>query len=241
MRSRQELLAASGYSDRPKDFDELLRILDSEIRLITPADPEGEEEARASSLPPATQHYQLTHDYLVPSLRNWLTRKQKETRRGRSELLLAERAAIWNARPEKCRLPSLLQCLQIECLTARKNWTPPERKMMLKAGKYHLRRLLTAAAVLALFGWGGYEAYGAMKARALRDRLLVAVTADVPAIVNDMAPYRRWLDPLLLTAAKEADANKDAHKRLNISLGLLPVDPRQVDYLYGKLLEARPG
>jgi hypothetical protein len=38
-------------------------------------------------------YYQLTHDYLVPSLREWLTRKQKETRRGRAELRLAERAA----------------------------------------------------------------------------------------------------------------------------------------------------
>ena len=41
MRSYQELLEASGYGDRPKDFDDLIRILDSEIRLITPTDPEG--------------------------------------------------------------------------------------------------------------------------------------------------------------------------------------------------------
>ena len=41
MRSQQELLEASGYGSRPKDFDELLRVLDSELRLITPTDPEG--------------------------------------------------------------------------------------------------------------------------------------------------------------------------------------------------------
>ena len=34
-------------------------------------------------------YYQLTHDYLVHSLRDWLTRKQRETRRGRAELRLA--------------------------------------------------------------------------------------------------------------------------------------------------------
>ena len=28
---------------RPKDFDDLIRILDSEIRLITPTDPEGKD------------------------------------------------------------------------------------------------------------------------------------------------------------------------------------------------------
>ena len=43
MRSYAELLEASGYGSRPKDFDDLIRILDSEIRLITPTDPEGKE------------------------------------------------------------------------------------------------------------------------------------------------------------------------------------------------------
>src|SRR5262249_9612969 len=34
MRAQQELLAASGYAGRAKDFEDLMRILDSEIRLI---------------------------------------------------------------------------------------------------------------------------------------------------------------------------------------------------------------
>ena len=111
MRSYAELLEASGYGSRPKDFDDLIRILDSEIRLITPTDPEGKEANSDSVLQtkPGQKYYQLTHDYLVPSLRDWLTRKQKETRRGRAELLLADRAAVWNARPENRQLPSLLQ------------------------------------------------------------------------------------------------------------------------------------
>src|SRR5262249_2487666 len=41
MRPEAELRAASGYTDRPRDFDDLLRILDPELRLITPTDPEG--------------------------------------------------------------------------------------------------------------------------------------------------------------------------------------------------------
>ena len=43
MRSRQELLEASGYANRPRDFDDLIHILDPELRLITPTDPEGSE------------------------------------------------------------------------------------------------------------------------------------------------------------------------------------------------------
>lgn len=139
MRSYADLLEASGYGSRPKDFDDLIRILDNEIRLITPTDPEGIEKDGDSVLQtkPGQKYYQLTHDYLVHSIREWLTRKQKETRRGRAELLLADRAVVWNSRPENSQLPSLLQWLQIKSLTAKKNWTPPQRKLMRKATRYH--------------------------------------------------------------------------------------------------------
>ena len=41
MRSHQQLLEASGYANRPREFDALIHILDPELRLITPTDPEG--------------------------------------------------------------------------------------------------------------------------------------------------------------------------------------------------------
>ena len=250
MRSDAELLAASGYASRPKDFDDLLRILDGEIRLITPTDPEGAEGTSprrsegsdaASPAPRAgRRYYQLTHDYLVPSLRDWLTRKQKETRRGRAELLLADRAAVWNARPENRQLPSLPQWVSIRLLTRKKDWTPPQRKMMRQAGRYHVVRGLAVAVVLLLLLGAGWEGFGRLRAVTLRDRLLEATTADVPGVVRDMGPYRRWLDPLLRKAYTEAEAGGDARKQLHASLALLPVDPGQVDYLHGRLLAAGP-
>src|SRR5207302_2731332 len=36
MRSEKELAEASGYGSRPNDFDDLLDLLDGELRLITP-------------------------------------------------------------------------------------------------------------------------------------------------------------------------------------------------------------
>jgi hypothetical protein len=74
-RSHEELLQASGYGSRPRDFDALIRILDGETRLITPADPEGKDAAElASPGRIGRRYYQLTHDYLIHSLRDWLTR-----------------------------------------------------------------------------------------------------------------------------------------------------------------------
>ena len=53
MRSSDELLEASGYADRPGDFADLVRILDSELRLIAPTDPEGTPGDGTPAAPPA--------------------------------------------------------------------------------------------------------------------------------------------------------------------------------------------
>lgn len=242
MRSAAELLEASGYTTRANDFADLLHMLDSELRLVTPTDPEGKDDPDEPGGPrsPDARYYQLTHDYLVPSLRDWLTRKQKETKQGRAELLLADRATVWNARPENRQLPSLWQWCSIRWLTAKKNWTPPQHRMMRTAARYHAVRGLLVVVVLALLGWLGYEGHGRLQAHALRDRLLNADIADVPLIVKDMAGYRGWLDPLLHDADAQAQQDRDSRKQLHTSLALLPVDATQKDYLYGRLLDAEP-
>jgi serine/threonine protein kinase/formylglycine-generating enzyme required for sulfatase activity len=244
MRSHAKLLEASGYANRPRDFDDLLRILDSEIRLLTPTDPEGKDEETVS-VQVGEQYYQLTHDYLVPSLRDWLTRKQKETRRGRAELLLADRAAVWNARPENRQLPPLVQWFNIRWLTQKKNWTPPQRKMMRKATRYHAVRGLALAVLLAVVGCTGFfvrqqvaEQNKATHAAGLVQALLNANITQVPGIVSQLGPYRTWADPLL--KEENARATDKSREKLHTSLALLPVDPGQVDYLYGRMLEADP-
>jgi eukaryotic-like serine/threonine-protein kinase len=241
MRPFGELLQASGYASRPKDFDDLLRILDTEIRLITPTDPEGVFGERWSvEGTPTTRYYQLTHDYLVPALRDWLTHKNKETRRGRAQLLLADRAVVWNARPENRQLPSLLQWLQIRWLMSKKDWTGPQNKMMRKATNHHALRAALLIFVLTMIGLGSWEGFGQLEGRRLRDRLLESTTADVPGIVKDMAAYRRWVDPLLQDAYAQAEKRKETRKQLHASLALLPVDAGQVDYLCRRLLKAQP-
>ncbi len=258
MRPYALLLEASGYSSRPKDFDDLIRILDSEIRLITPTDPEGKDDADDSTFQAQAgqKYYQLTHDYLVPSLRDWLTRKQKETRRGRAELLLADRAVVWNARPENRQLPSLSQWCRIQLLTRKKNWTPPQRKMMRKAGRVHALRGLVGGILLAVATVTGLvireqvleyqkatreqaeEQQKATHAAGLVQVVLNADTAQVPGIVGEMAEYRKWTD-LLLREEYDKAADKSRQK-LHVSLALLPVDDTQVVYLHRRLLEAEP-
>jgi serine/threonine protein kinase/formylglycine-generating enzyme required for sulfatase activity len=239
MKSRKELLEASGYSNRSREFDDLIRILDPELRLITPTEPEGssDEHKKGEAI---GRYYQLTHDYLVHSLRDWLTRKQRETWRGRAELRLAERSALWNARPEYRHLPSVLEWANILCLTSKRNWSGPQRKMMKLASRYHAVRGLVMAATLVVLGFVGWDGYGRLKARTLRDRLLASSTADVPAIVKEIEPYRRWLNPLLMEAQTQAQKDKDSLRQLHLSLALLPVDQAQFEYLRKALFGAEP-
>ena len=122
MHSRSELLTASGYADRLDDFDELVRILDSEMKLVTLVD--------RGTLGGNEAHYQLTHDFLVPALREWLVAKQRETISGRAALSLADRAALWGDRPEPKQLPTIVEWLTIALLTRRHGWSQSQREVM---------------------------------------------------------------------------------------------------------------
>ncbi len=51
MRSEEELQEAATYTDRPREFADLTHILDNELRLITPTDPEGSGDERPSAAP----------------------------------------------------------------------------------------------------------------------------------------------------------------------------------------------
>ena len=163
MRSQQELLDVSRYANRARDFNELLRMLDSEIRLITPTEPEGEDDAGLFAARAGATYYQLTHDYLVPSLRDWLNRKQKENWRGRAELQLAEWSALWISKRERRHLPPFGEWARIRLLTRSANHTSQQRQMMKAADRHYCVRGLILAACLALASFGSWEFLGRMK------------------------------------------------------------------------------
>jgi serine/threonine protein kinase/formylglycine-generating enzyme required for sulfatase activity len=308
MRSRQELLEASGYSDKPDDFEDLMRILDTELRLITPAEgaasgtgavvePGGSHQPNAerpaegaspqappvnlgshveggemspdavhpspgpspSAVPPPstlhpspptisppstlhpspdTRHYQLTHDYLVPSLREWLAAKQKESRRGRAELRLAERAVLWDSRREQRQLPSLTEWLAICVYTRRARWNERERAMMSAATRLHLARGACALAIAVVLGVGAAWGYWAIQARALVERLRAAQIANVPAIVRELGPYRRWTTGTLEAIA--SNAGRPRAERLHASLALVHWNRASSQSLVAPLLEGSP-
>ncbi|MHB8861728.1 MAG: SUMF1/EgtB/PvdO family nonheme iron enzyme [Pirellulaceae bacterium] len=255
MHARDELLEASGYATQPREFDELLKLLDQELRLITPADPEGVGEEcnpetyerqpatdvgeRALSAVTAPErstklYYQLTHDFLVLSIRRWLIRKQQETRRGRAELLLAERSDEWASRRERRYLPSWWQWLRIRTVTSRADWNAGERAMMRVADRFHAWRGAFVGLLLAVAVWSGYEGLQHVRAAALRDRLLYVATDETPDVIAEIQPYQRWVTPLLSRILSDPAA--DPREVLHARLGLLPIDPSQAVPLFESAL-----
>ncbi len=247
-KSHQELLAASGYASRPRQFAQLMDILDTELRLVTPADPEGNagDSADASSAAGASERvYQLAHDYLVPSVRQWLTAKQKETRRGRAELRLEEWAAQWQARPVPRNLPGLWQWSNILCCTSSQGRSEAGRKMLHAATRRHVvRGLIALALVVTLVCTGLYirsrmtESERASQAAELVKRLLDADMPQVPGIIAELDAYRRWASPRLREVSVDPAAS--ARQRLIAQLALLSDDPGLARPLREALIRAGP-
>ncbi|MHB8863665.1 MAG: bifunctional serine/threonine-protein kinase/formylglycine-generating enzyme family protein [Pirellulaceae bacterium] len=241
----QELLQVSGYGTRESLFREVLDILDNQLRLLTPTETGAGQGPREAGEPACAPTYQLTHDYLVPSLRNWLTRGQKASWRGRAELRLQERSEIWNAKPQRRHLPTWWEDANIRLLTSRRDWTPEQSRMMRKSAWFHhvrlavLLSLVAMAMVVALVVRRGLEnQQHAQRAIALVDSLLKAETSQIPDIVAEIDQHRRWVDPLL--AAAHDQAAEESTQKLHTALARVSHEPQQLAYLQRRLLSAQP-
>lgn len=247
MRSHRELLTASGYEHRADDFDELMHILDAELRLITPTDaeelPNQDKDQPDSEV--SSKFYQLTHDYLVPSLRQWLDKQRKVTRRGRAELRLTELASLWKEKKEKRRLPTFWEYLTIRFLTGRKAWTKPQSEMMKKAGALYATRVAVIAAILTIVSWGAYEYNGHLRSDLYIATLKNARANTVLESVADLNRYRRWADPKLSNLIQSLDGKSalSADERkylLHARLAMVENDDSHYDALKEELLTQQP-
>jgi eukaryotic-like serine/threonine-protein kinase len=98
---------ASRYGDKKEDqdnFAQLMRILEHDLRLITPVESHAEILETAASETPSFDaqsvssdgegSYQLTHDFLVQAVRDWIDLRDGRTRQGRARRILRQRAGL---------------------------------------------------------------------------------------------------------------------------------------------------
>ncbi len=230
-RRRRDLLEASGYIDRPDDFDALLRIVNHQLRIVTTIDADDESPRSGELL------FQLAHDFLIPSLRDWLRREQRSTPAGRAAILLEERAAVWNAQPQARNLPTAMETLWIATRIPRRTCARTEARMMRQAGRRIARRVvagfLLVAVVLAAASFA-HERVRAQRGHDLANGLLSCELPRVAVYQTQLLPYRDLIPP---TLAAVPASDRAQHLRATLGLHYLGVPQRNALLTY--LLESR--
>lgn len=187
-KSLAELREATGLESDSQRFDQLIRILSQDLRLISPSDSEESAIGVESVEKSGALTYQLTHDYLIPALRSWLGKKQRATLSGRAQILLEERTASWRTRKETRHLPSIFEWLRIAVLTRRRHWTVEQRQMMTSSTQYYgVRAGTVSVALLVIAGiyWGTVDSAKRRLDKQLVDSLRRAETSQLLAIARD--------------------------------------------------------
>ena len=223
-RTYGDLQSAAGLGE--EEFQSLVQLLDQQLRLIAPADARSlglqstEQSASADSVAGAVERrYQLTHDYLVPSIRQWLEQRRKLTLAGRMKNSLAERSEHWNHAPESRFLPTWWEDFSFRAFTRSSDWTESQRRMM-RASRNRVLKLISIAVLLvALFAFGVRDIQKRTKANALFGRIINATTAELPGIVEEAQGCEAYVVPLLQmpepsARRTELTQRRELHRRL---------------------------
>jgi serine/threonine protein kinase/formylglycine-generating enzyme required for sulfatase activity len=225
--SLEQLAVAADYRDRPMEVEAVIRVLDRDLRLVTPV--ESPDDSAGERTKP---RYQLTHDYLVPALRSWLARKQRETRRGRAELRLTELADDWSVRPEPRKLPPWWELPRFWLWTNRRKWTIPQRRMMKSAERRVGVRATALIGCLALIVFAAYEGLGWMRARSLVSQLQRASIGELPSIIEELSPHQAWAQSML---AELQEDPQSPEVRLRATLAKPNYSAADIEFLIDRL------
>lgn len=240
MQAESELLTVSGYRSQPNAFRDLMRILEIDLRLISPTDPAGTvmtEDSLSGSLAGETW-YQLTHDFLVPAIDQWLTREMQSTRRGRAELRLKEYAAIWSYQPDRKHIPTFVDWIQIQSWTKSRRWGTVERQMMRTATKNYVAWIAALVAIVAIL-WGGLvwnREYA--DARAVVSQYRSASVPQLNPILDQLLERRWFTQPRIATSLQSISDEPTQRWRDQLAMALMEPSTRME--LIGTALQLPP-
>ena len=241
VRTRQELLEASGYAGRPEAFDSLMEMLEDNLRLILRV----QDDTGSGGVDRAEGRYQLSHDILVQAVRDWVRLRQEASPEGRAYGTLARRNDAWRHLKDKRFLPSLLEWVVIAVRTDRDRWTPSQAALMRAAARRHASRLFAAAAAMLLAAWIGWGLWTLSE----RDRAEMQLTwlayeiehADTPSSLQLSGEVDRSTLQQLKPALRERlkNAAPESSEAMRLRLALLPADPSLLGQSLQDLLRVR--
>ncbi len=105
---RAQLAAAACMDEQSRPFQKVIDILQNELRLIASSEPADAVDSTSS-----TRYYQLTHDFLVPAVRQWLSHRDSETPSGRARTRLVTLARAFEQSNDGRFVPKFVEYLAI--------------------------------------------------------------------------------------------------------------------------------
>ncbi|MFO0942318.1 MAG: serine/threonine-protein kinase [Pirellulales bacterium] len=249
VRSYEQLLVASEL-DRAQ-FDNLLNILVRKLFLLTPVEqvdlstPLSISSSNRSVHPHASSlFFQLTHDFLIPSIRDWLSRKLRQSKIGRAQLRLQELTTAWSSKPADRNLPTLWEWITIRWLTDHRKWKSNEQTVMRRASRLHARRISLFSSAFAFLAVLGFLVRGqilaqqeATRIEGLIDRLESAEPNQLPSVIAALEANfeiaTTYLSPLL---TQKADTTDEKRSQLHARLVSVAHDRTLIEYLLEELL-----
>ncbi len=100
MVAETDLKQAANMVSRADDFEQVLEILMNSTRLVSQVDRANDSKT------PDERYYQLSHDFLVGPIHDWLEKQRLGSWRGRAHLRLTELSKEWTANNDARFLPT---------------------------------------------------------------------------------------------------------------------------------------
>lgn len=245
MRTARDLRQAYESVQGPS-FEQIIQILDTELKILTPVVPDQTfSQGRDGQDQPPQDHFQLTHDFLVPSIRGWLAAEELGTPEGRARAQLRDLALAWNAKPDKRRLPTFWEWVAIKRFTAPSARTEPERRMLAVAGRRILSRTAIGASVILVLVMGAQYLRGRIaedRERKDAENLVQQIRVAEPMQVLRLAAENRPVSRALVEKLAEITEDQTLDKKVRLRLALFRAGtlPGNIDYLSEQLLVASP-
>lgn len=220
-KTREELIASLPDERDSKQFEELIKLLDSELRLIRTVDTNRDDSSMDHDV-----RYQLTHDYIVPAVRRWISLTSEATVRGRARLRLQQRTHNWTLSREKRQLPSLFETGLILCFSRWHDWTANQRSMIQHATRMHVGRFVIITVpfmilISVIMGW--LMVHGAVT------RYLETDATGVPDAIQRIGQYDPFVLPILRQRSR--DEALPPEKRLKAILALANLEGERSEEL----------
>ncbi len=229
-RTRGELLAVSEYENDRARFDMLMTIMESDLKLISAT--ETVDRTRSESNPSTTEQttYQLSHDFLVPSIREWLNAKQRESFRGRLHQRLTEQAGLWSQQKENRFLPGFWEWMQVRTLLPGNQLSVEEKEMMAVRDRKSLGSIFTTVMAMIVLGIILFRYDRQIGINSLRDQLIIAEPERLPVLIDELVRHGTLAETAIATSIKTVE--KDSSQAFALKLAHLRWDDSTVEDVF---------